>query len=322
MHVQAEPHIQFYMGNTMTDLEAIRQLEKNGLYKVIARLIPPAFYHEGQATTPRIGIVLDTETTGLDTSADNIIELGFIAFEYDASSGRIYKILHTYGGFEDPGEPLSEVVMQVTGITDAMLKDQHLNDAEMNQWLEKADLIIAHNSAFDRPMVERRFPKATDCNWACTFADIDWSEEDISSLKLDYIAYKLGYFFDGHRAVNDAQATLHVLTKPLPNTGKLAMTELLNHARFPSRRFFAVGAPFEKKDDLRNRGYRWMPEFSYKDSYNKPKKGVWSKSVAEEAKEDEAQWLNENIYDGKKDLFTYHDVSAKHRYSVREFLAD
>jgi len=310
------------MGNTMTNAEAIQQLEKDGLYKVIERLNPPAFYHQGQATTPRIGIVLDTETTGLDTTVDKIIELGFIAFEYDASSGKIYKVLHAYGGFEDPGEPLSEVIIQVTGITDDMVKGQRLNDSEINQWLEKADLIIAHNAAFDRQMLERRLPIAVNCNWACTFNDIAWSDEDISSLKLDYIAYKLGYFFDGHRAVNDAQATLHLLSKSLPKSGKPAMAELLSHARFQSRRFFAVAAPFEKKDDLRNRGYRWLAEFSYTDSYNKPKKGVWSKAVAEEDIKDEEQWLCESIYAGKKGLFCFKDVSATLRYSVREFLAD
>jgi len=306
----------------MTNSEAIQQLEKDGQYKVIERLNPPAFYHEGQAATPRIGIVLDTETTGLDTATDKIIELGFIAFEYDATSGKIYKILHNYGGFEDPGQTLSAVIIQVTGITDEMVKGQHLNDADISKWLEKADLVIAHNAAFDRQMLERRLPVAEGCNWACTFNDISWTDEDISSLKLDYIAYKMGYFFDGHRAVNDAQATLHLLSKALPKSGKLAMAELLNNARFQSRRFFAVAAPFEKKDDLRNRGYRWMPEFTYTDNYNKPKKGVWSKAVAEVDIAEEELWLSQSIYAGKKPLFTFKDVNAKHRYSVREFTAD
>lgn len=303
----------------MNNIEAKAQLEKSGLYRVIQRLDPPKIYNQGTARTPRIGIVLDTETTGLDTSKDKIIELGFIAFEYDATSGLIYRVLHSYGGFEDPGAPLEDIIKQVTGITDDMLVGQKLDGAEILLWLNKADLIIAHNATFDRQMLERRLPQSVDSNWACTFNDINWQDENISSLKLDYIAYKLGYFFEGHRAVNDAEATLHLLSKTLPESGKLVMSELLQHARFKSRRFFAVAAPFDKKDDLKVRGYRWMPEFSYIDTYGKSKKGVWSIAVQEDEIEAEEQWLKNNIYSGSKASFVCNDITANNRYSIREF---
>ncbi|MFQ5519138.1 MAG: 3'-5' exonuclease [Mariprofundus sp.] len=301
----------------MNDIEAIQHLQQSDQYRVIERLNAPDRYWQGAPTTPRIGLVIDTETTGLDASADKIIELGFVAFEYDAGSGLIYRILHTYDAFEDPGEPLAEIVKQITGISDEMLKDQRLNEGEANEWLQKADIIIAHNAAFDRQILERRLPLSCKANWACTFNDIKWMDEDIASLKLDYIAYKLGFFFDGHRAVNDAQATLHLLTKTLPVSGKLAMAELLAGAREKSRRFFAVRAPFEKKDDLKARGYRWLADFKHGG-----KKGVWSLSVPEADREAEQTWLAECIYTGKTPLFIYKDSTATDRYSSREFEAD
>jgi len=305
----------------MNDIEAIQQLEKSGQYRVIERLNVRDRYWQGAPHTARIGVVIDTETTGLDTGCDKIIELGLIAFEYDAGSGLIYRILHSYDGFEDPGEPLQDIVKQITGITDGMLAGQHLDDDEINAWLQKADLIIAHNAAFDRQMLERRLPIASQANWACTFNDIDWQDEDISSLKLDYIAYKLGFFFDGHRAVNDARATLHLLTKALPVSGKLAMAMLLGHAREKSRRFFAIRAPFDNKDDLKARGYRWLADFTYSD-HGKQKKGVWSIAVAEADIEAEQQWLTETVYKAKPAQFTFKNVTATDRYSVREFNAD
>ncbi len=298
----------------MNDNDAIQHLQQSDQYRVIERLNPPERYWQGEPKTARLGIVIDTETTGLDTAKDKIIELGFIAFEYDAGSGLIYRILHTYDGFEDPHEPLSDIVKQITGISDAMVAGQKLDDDAINHWLEKADLIIAHNARFDRQVLERRLPIAQHANWACSFNDIPWQDEDISSLKLDYIAYKLGFFFDGHRAVNDAQATLHVLSKALPNSGKLAMAALLAGAREKTQRLFAVRAPFEKKDDLKARDYRWLADFSHNG-----KKGVWSKSIREADIEAEQQWLSDTIYSGKKAQFMSKEITPKDRYSVREF---
>lgn len=302
----------------MNEQDAIKFLQQNDQYRVIERLIAPKCYQQGAPVTPRIGLVLDVEATGLDTVNDKIIELGFVAFEYDASTGQIYRILHTYDGFEDPCEPLSDIVKQITGISDDMLTDQHLDDDQVKLWLDKTSLIVAHNAAFDRQMLERRYPDSLDIPWACTLTEINWMDENIASLKLDYIAYRLGYFFEGHRAVNDAQATLHLLSKPLPESGKLGLNALLANAREKTQRLFAVAAPFEKKDSLKERGYRWMADFSYTDRYNKTKKGVWSKSVPAADIEAEHTWLIESVYKGNP-AFQFNDLTAKERFSIREF---
>jgi len=305
----------------MNDIEALEHLKKSDKFRVIERLNFPERYWQGGPATARIGLVLDVEATGLDTLRDKIIELGFVAFEYDALTGLVYRILHNYGGFEDPGKPLTDIIKKITGISDDMLAGQRLDDDEINAWLQKADIVIAHNAAYDRQMLERRLPMACEANWACTMFDINWADEDVSSLKLDYIAYRLGYFFDGHRAVNDAQATLHLLTKPLPVSDKKAMVALLTSARDTSRRFFAEYAPFEKKDVLRERGYRWLPGFCYGEPGNQ-KKGVWSRAVGQEQIEDEERWLGEVVYMQKAARFSYKEITARERYSLREFEAD
>jgi len=300
------------------DQQAIEQLQASGNYRVLQRLQAPNVYFEGTPETARIGLVIDTETTGLDTAKDKIIELGFVAFEYDASTGKIYRILHTYDGFEDPKEPLSEIVKELTGIDDGMVQNQQLDDDEVNRWLSQSSLIIAHNAGFDRKMLERRLPNFQGKAWACTFADLDWQAEGIGSRKLDYIAFQLGYFFEGHRAVNDAQATLHLLTRALPKSNKLAMGELLHGARKTNIRIFALAAPFDKKDDLKARGYRWLPDFVHATG----KKGVWSISIEESMQETESVWLREHIYVGKNAGFQCKKLTAIERYSVREFALD
>jgi len=296
--------------------EAIELLQASGNYRVLQRLQAPDVYFEGTPDTARIGLVVDTETTGLDTSKDKIIELGFVAFEYDASTGKIYRILHTYDGFEDPEEPLNDMVKALTGIDDGMVQGQHLDDDGILAWLEKSSLIIAHNAGFDRKMLERRLPDFKRKAWACTFADLDWQAEGIHSRKLDYIAFQLGYFFDGHRAVNDAQATLHLLTRALPTSNKLAMAELLNGARQAKVRIFALEAPFDKKDDLKARGYRWLAGFKHPNG----KKGVWSICIEEAQQDVEEAWLVEHVYTKKPAPFHSQRLTAQERYSVREFV--
>jgi len=296
---------------------AIALLQESGNYRVLQRLNAPLRYLDGEPEVPRMGVVVDTETTGLDTSKDKIIELGFVAFEYDAKTGGIYRVLHTYDGFEDPHEPLSDVVKKLTGIDDAMVQGQTLDDDEINAWLGRASLVMAHNAGFDRAMLERRLPITERLAWACTFQDMDWDAENIGSRKLDYIAYQMGYFFDGHRAVNDAQATLHLLARALPVTQQAGLAALLLAARQSTVRIFALNAPFEQKDTLKERGYRWLADFAYRG-----KRGVWSIALPEADREDEERWLKAVVYAGKTAAFQSKVLTAKERYSLREFALD
>jgi DNA polymerase-3 subunit epsilon len=100
-------------------------------------------------------------------------------------------------------------------------------------------------------------------HWACSRSDIDWKAEGIRSSALEFVAYSLGFFHDGHRAASDCRATLHALAQPLPGTRRLALQALLEQARLPTWRLWARDAAIEKKDVLKTRGYAWSPgEFS------------------------------------------------------------
>jgi len=139
---------------------AITALHATGDYLVLRKINleqDSRFSHKaGQET--RIGLCLDTETTGLSHRDDRIIELGIVAFEYDPDTAQIIRVVGRYNGFEDPGVPLSREVVEITGITDAMLLGQHLDDEQVGRMAEQASLVIAHNAAFDRPFVEARYP--------------------------------------------------------------------------------------------------------------------------------------------------------------------
>ncbi|ARD88228.1 hypothetical protein A3305_07645 (plasmid) [Rickettsia amblyommatis] len=132
-----------------------------------------------------------------------------------------------------------------------MVKGKHIDQEEVIQFLENVDIIIAHNAAFDRPFFDKMFPKVIAKVWGCSRADIDWKAEKIESHKLEYLAYKYNFFYEGHRAVTDCLAGLHLLAQTLPISKQPALKQLLiscNKTRF---KIWTKNAPYDTKDLLK-----------------------------------------------------------------------
>lgn len=286
-------------------------LVATGDYRVLRRFVAPARY---ASPTPsdgvRRGLIVDVETTGLDTAADRIIELGLVPFEFD-SAGQVYAVDPKREWFEDPGIPIPAEAVEITGITDAMVRGQRIDDAAVLTEIDRAHLVIAHNASFDRRMLERRFPAFATKFWGCSLSDVPWARFGCRGAKLDYLLFQLcDAFHTGHRAGDDCQATLHVLATPRDGDAT-PLTRLLEKARLTTVRISAVGTPIETKDLLKARGYRW-----FNGSNTRPK--TWFRDVSEGEVEAEQAWLREHAYRGlanppwRIDRFT-----GKDRYSDR-----
>ena len=76
------------------------------------------------------------------------------------------------------------------------------------------------------------------------------------SARLSNLANGYGLFFDGHRALNDCEATVELLSRPLPRSGETGLAAILESARRPRWRICAVGAPFSVRETLKLRNYR------------------------------------------------------------------
>lgn len=288
------------------DLElAARQLEASSEYRVLRRLRPPQRYAEaGPGAQLQHGLYVDVETTGLDAGRDAIIELGLVEFAFDAN-GTVYGIGTILSEFEDPGRPIPPEITRITGIRDAQVRGKRLPDDAVAALVERAHLIVAHNAAFDRPFLERRLPPFEGKAWACSLADVDWSSAGFESQKLEYLAYRSGFFYDGHRAANDCQAGVHLLATPLPGTPEPALASLLRNARRTSIRLWAEHSPFESKDALKERGYRWSASGR-----------VWWRDLPETEHDAERAWLARHVYRRQVPL-PYLEITAQLRYSAR-----
>ncbi len=268
------------------DAEALAQaLSQHPDFRVLRRLQPRTDYGpvHGQAT--RRVIVLDTETTGLDARQEKIIELAMLSVLVDTATGQPVGPVTVYESFEDPGRPIPPQITEITGIDDSMVQGQRIDDAAVTALVEQADLIVAHNAGFDRPFVEARFPVFARKAWNCSFAGIDWKKEGSGSAKLEFLASERGWFYDAHRAQVDCHALLQVLSTPLSD-GQTGLTRLLDGAGQTRYKLRATGAPFEAKDKLKSRGYRWDSEARV----------WWCSLPTRELLDAECTWLRAEVY--------------------------
>ena len=191
-------------------------------FRLYQRNQPNLFVHQGAANGhfTNYGFV-DVETTGLDTETDEIVEVALLPFDYDPSTGDVIAVHEdqALNELRDPGIPIPADSSQIHGITDDDVKGKFVDEARLTALVSDADLIIAHNAAFDRPMLERVWPCFADKPWGCSLADIDWRAEGFGAGKLDYLLMQQGWFYDGHRALSDCLAGLFLLSLTLPASG-------------------------------------------------------------------------------------------------------
>jgi DNA polymerase-3 subunit epsilon len=278
-------------------------------YRVLRRLIPRQnFAPSTPGQVLQTGVVLDTETTGLSSQDDQVIELGMIAFEFDPVLGTVHSVLEVFDELEDPGRPIPPETTQVHHITDAMVQGKRINDAAVEKVIADASVIIAHNASFDRPFVEKRWPVFKDKQWVCSIKDIDWKSEGVGSAKLEYLLQTQGIFYEAHRAETDCWALLELLNAVLPQSQQPALLRLLESLNQPQVRLSALGSPFDTKDLLKARGYRWDGD-----------RKTWYRSLSsEKVLEEEINWLKQKVYAGKRASVEVEKLGGTLRHSQRQ----
>ncbi|CAN2536405.1 3'-5' exonuclease [Methylosinus sp. H3A] len=290
------------------ELESMaRTLVASGDYKVLRRLhvrdpiVPPA------GAQVRVGVVVDVETTGLDPLRDEIIELAMMPFTYGLD-GTVYAVGESFQKLRDPGRPIPPQITAITGIDDAMVEGRSIDPAEVVAFVASADVVIAHNAAFDRRFVERFCAAFVVKPWACSMTQIDWAAEGFEGSKLAYLIQSIGLFYERHRAEHDCLATVELLATELPKSGGSALARLLEAARRPSWRIWADNSPFDLKDALKARGYRWNGQGA-------PPR-AWYIDVRDEDREAELRFLTTEIYRSEYDPLVRR-IDAYDRFSDR-----
>ena len=281
-------------------------LEASGDYRVLRRLAPrPPVAAPGDLKLVT-GLFVDVETTGLDPARDEIIELAMVPFTFSAD-GRIFEVGAAFNELREPSIPISAEITAITGITAEMVAGRSIDPHAVAEFAAPAALVVAHNAAFDRRFLERYCDAFVAKHWACSMTQVPWTEEGHEGVKLAYLAQSFGFFYDKHRAVHDCMAALEILARPLPSTGAPALSRLLERARRPIWRISAENSPFEKKDTLKARGYRWNGDGAPK---------AWYIDIDEDRRDAELEFLKAEIY--RRDVtLPVRRIDGRDRFSDR-----
>ena len=278
-------------------------LEESGEYRVLRRLAPkvsPPF----RAPNTRTAVFVDVE---VDPDTGHVIEMAAVPFQY-AASGRVIAVHEPVVQAREPSRPTGSGRTSPVG-PGGETPAREVDASAFVALAARASLAVAHNAAFDRPVVEALLPAFALIPWACSLRDVPWTTDRSRILKLPSLAAANGFFYDCHHARDDCLAAIELLSRPLRHGGGPAMRSLLDRAGRETTRIWAVGAPYERKDVLRRRGYRWS-----NGADGRPR--AWFVEVDAEARDSEMRFLRAEVFGRDLDLPTDR-VTAYERYSAR-----
>lgn len=250
------------------------------------------------------GVVVDFETTGFSPIENDIIEIGLRRFLYRKTDGVFVRLDESYQSFQEPRNSIPKNIEVITGINDSMVKNQKIDWEDVNLLLKDAEIIIAHNAGFDRPFMDRHSLLSQEKLWGCSVKNINWLAKGFPSAKLELLSVYHGFYNSAHRALSDVESLLYLLTHSDPETKRTYLSELIENAQIPSVIIEAKKSPFEKKDFLKQRGYRWNN-----------KETVWAKTLSSKELESEVSWLTSEIYQGRF-LGEWREIPPQDQYKM------
>jgi len=169
-------------------------------------------YNPSDTTLDGDFVVFDIETTGLNASTDRIIEIGAVK----VSRG---KITDRFSTFVNPKIPIPDKIVELTGITDEMVKDAPEIEEVLESFLNfsKDCVLVAHNAQFDTGFIKVNAGRYNKPFQYCILDTLELTRALFPELKrhrLNVVAKHLNVKLENHhRAVDDAGATAEIFIK-------------------------------------------------------------------------------------------------------------
>ena len=210
---------------------AVEKSDMKIIYGVEAYLVPDKssnVYNGKNQDIDTEYVVLDIETTGLSFQTEAITELGAVKYKNG-------EIVEEFESFVNPEKPIPEKIVEITHITDEMVKDAGTIAEVLPKFLDFLGdaVLVAHNANFDIGFI-RHYAEKLGYKLDNTYIDtLSLSKQvfpDFKKYKLGLIAEKLGIKVDvAHRALDDVITLVKVfavILEKLKEQGVKTVTDI------------------------------------------------------------------------------------------------
>ena len=223
--VQSFPEAHKFLGKTGADIKVI--------YGVEAYFVPdkdPSVVYPRKQDIDGEYCVLDLETTGLSFRTEKITEVGIIKI-------RNGEVIDEFECFVNPEKPIPQEVVEVTHITDDMVKDAETIDKVIPKIIDFIgdSVLVAHNADFDIGFLKHNFAEygySLDNTYIDTLRLAKVIFPDMKRYKLGLIADKLDIVVEvAHRALDDVKtlvAVFNVMIQKLKENGAKTVDDIDN----------------------------------------------------------------------------------------------
>ena len=214
------------------------------------------------ARLPERLLILDTETTGLQSERHHCIEIGAVLFHV-AERAVLDQVSFLLPCQDNPAEPINGISAAVSRTPQPWQAGLHFFEA----MLDAADLVVAHNVKFDRAWFGREPLPAISKPWLCTMEDIRWPPslrlKPTPSVRDLALAYGVPVWA-AHRALTDCTYLAQVFERCDD------LDSLLQEGLEP-RQLYRACLSYAERHLAREAGFRW----------NEPLRGAWSRRLSQ-----------------------------------------
>ena len=207
-------------------------------------------------------LILDTETTGLDPEADQVLEVGAILFSVPQRAV-LAQLSFLIPVESNAAEPLNGIAAAATQAHQPWQQSLQL----LQQLAGSAQLAVAHNVAFDRQWFGHGALPDLQLPWLCTMEDIHWPAERLLCPRPSVRDLALAYgvpVWAAHRALTDCIYLAQVFERCAD------LEQLIAEGREP-RHLYRAQVSYDERHLAREAGFRW----------NDPVNGAWSRRLSE-----------------------------------------
>ena len=170
-------------------------------------------------------IAFDTETTGLSSSKDRVIEIGAVKFNKDGIKDKFETLIN-------PQKQISVECTQINHITIEMIKDAPLAKDALVLFVDfiKDGIRVAHNANFDLNFInaelERAKLPALKNKAIDTLNFVRWAYPLLGKYNLQLMAKLMDIEVnEAPRAYDDARVCMEVFNKTLSDTKSIQITK-------------------------------------------------------------------------------------------------